>query len=72
MTEIKKLNKKKVAQNIGRLIAESDLPNEQIAFMLNITPRLLYYWQEGKRMPNAENVFGLAQLFKVSMESILA
>ena len=72
MDEIKKLNKKRVAQNVGRLIAESEMSNEQIAYMLNITPRLLYYWQEGKRMPNTENVYGLSQLFKVSMESILA
>ena len=56
---------------MGRLIAESNMPNEEIAFQLDITPRLLYYWQTGKRVPNTENVYGLSQLFKVSMESIL-
>ena len=71
MNELKKLNKKRVAQNVGRLIAESNMPNEEIAFQLDITPRLLYYWQTGKRVPNAENVYRLSQLFKVSMESIL-
>lgn len=71
MNELKKLNKKRVAQNVGRLIAESNMPNEEIAFQLNITPRLLYYWQTGKRVPNTENVYGLSQLFKVSIESIL-
>ena len=71
MNELKKLNKKRVAQNVGRLIAESNMPNEEIAFQLDITPRLLYYWQAGKRVPNTENVYGLSQLFKVSMESIL-
>ena len=71
MNELKKLNKKRVAQNVGRLIAESNMPNEEIAFQLDITPRLLYYWQTGKRIPNTENVYGLSQLFKVSMESIL-
>lgn len=71
MNELKKLNKKRVAQNVGRLIAESNMPNEEIAFQLDITPRLLYYWQTGKRVPNTENVYGLSQLFKVSMESIL-
>ena len=71
MNELKKLNKKRVAQNVGRLIAESNMTNEEIAFQLDITPRLLYYWQTGKRVPNTENVYGLSQLFKVSMESIL-
>lgn len=71
MNELKKLNKKRVAQNVGRLIAESNMPNEEIAFQLDITPRLLYYWQTGKRVPNTENVYGLSQLFKVLMESIL-
>ena len=71
MNELKKLNKKRVAQNVGRLIAESNMPNEEIAFQLDITPRLLYYWQTGKRVPNTENVYGLSQLFKVSMESTL-
>jgi len=71
MNELKKLNKKRVAQNVGRLIAESNMPNEEIAFRLHITPRLLYYWQTGKRIPNTENVYGLSQLFKVSIESIL-
>ena len=71
MNELKKLNKKRVAQNVGRLIAESNMPNEEIAFRLDITSRLLYYWQTGKRIPNTENVYGLSQLFKVSIESIL-
>ena len=71
MNELKRLNKKRVAQNVGRLIAESNMPNEEIAFRLDITPRLLYYWQTGKRIPNTENVYGLSQLFKVSIESIL-
>ena len=71
MNELKQLNKKRVAQNVGRLIAESNMPNEEIAFQLDITPRLLYYWQTGKRVPNTENVYGLSQLFKVSIESIL-
>ena len=71
MNKLKKLNKKRVAQNVGRLIAESNISNEEIAFQLDITPRLLYYWQTGKRVPNTENVYGLSQLFKVSIESIL-
>jgi len=72
MNELKKLNKKKVAQNVGRLICESKLPNEEIAFKLDVSTRLLYYWQTGKRLPSTENIYALSQFFQVSMESILA
>ncbi len=72
MNELKKLNKKRVAQNVGRLLAESQLPNEEIADRLEVSSRILYLWQTGKRLPNTEHVYGLSQLFKVSMESILA
>ena len=71
MNEMKKLIKKTVAKNVGNLIAESQLSNEEIAHWLGVAPRLLYYWQTGKRVPNTEHVYGLSQLFKVSMESIL-
>ena len=72
MNEIKKLDKKRVARNVGRLIAESNWSNEEIAFQLDISLRLIYYWQKGERIPKIEHVYGLSQLFEVSMESILA
>lgn len=34
--------------------------------------RNAYYWQEGKRTPSLDNIYGLSQLFNVPMESILA
>ena len=30
------------------------------------------YWQEGKRFPNIEHIYGISQLLGVSVESILA
>lgn len=71
MNELKKLNKKQVAKNAYRMIIESNYSIESVALSLDISERLIYYWQEGKRFPSIEHLFGLLQLFGVSMESIL-
>ena len=72
MDGIKKLNKKQTARNAYKMIIESSYSIESVALSLNISDRLIYYWQEGKRSPSIEHVYGLSQLFGVSMESILA
>lgn len=71
MDSIKKLDEKIVARNVRRMIAESTLTKEDIADLLDVTTRLVYYWQNGEKVPNTQNLYGLSQLFKVSMESIL-
>ena len=71
MYSIKKLDEKIVARNVRRMIAESTLTKEDIADLLDVTPRLVYYWQNGEKVPNIQNLYGLSQLFKVSMEIIL-
>ncbi len=71
MYSIKKLDEKIVARNVRRMIAESTLTKEDIADLLDVTPRLVCYWQKGEKVPNMQNLYGLSQLFKVSMESIL-
>ena len=71
MNELKKLNKMQVAKNAYRMIIESNYSIESVALSLDISERLIYYWQEGKRFPSIEHLYGLSQLFGVSMESIL-
>ena len=71
MKTIKKLNRKQVAKNAYKMIIESEYSIESVALSLNISERLIYYWQEGRRSPNVEHVYGLSQLFGVSVESIL-
>lgn len=71
MNELKKLNKKQVAKNAYRMIIESNYSIESVALSLDISERLIYYWQEGKRFPSIEHLYGLSQIFGVSMESIL-
>ena len=71
MNELKKLNKKQVAKNAYRMIIESNYSIESVALSLDISERLIYYWQEGKRFSSIENRYGFESLFGVSMESIL-
>ncbi len=72
MNEIKKLNREQVAKKAYMMIVESSYSIESVALSLDISDRLIYYWQEGKRYPSIEHIYGLSQLFGVSMESILA
>lgn len=72
MNEIKKLNKAELIKNVRRMIAESRFSIEWIALSLQISERVIYYWLKGERAPAIEHVYGLSQLFNVSMESILA
>lgn len=72
MNELKKLNKISVAKNAYKMIIDSKRPIEKVAESLGISERAIYYWQKGKRSPSLEQIYGLSQLFNVSMESILA
>ena len=71
MNTIKKLNKRIVARNLGRIIAESKYTREEIAELLDVSPRVIYFWQTGERIPSTESLYMFSQLFEVSMESIL-
>ena len=70
MNEIKKLDKKQMTQNVCNLLVKSGEPFESIALYLGISDRLIYYWQEGKRSPSIEHIYGISQLLGVSVESI--
>ncbi len=72
MNEVKKLNKSTVSHNIRRMVSKSGFTIENIATELEVSERLIYYWLNGKRTPALENIYGLSQLFNISMESILA
>lgn len=72
MKTIKKLNKRQVAKNACKLIIESGHSIEFVALSLCISERTIYHWQTGRSSPNVQHIYGLSQLFEVSMESILA
>ena len=71
MNTIKELNTKQVAKNAYKMIIESEYSIESVAWTLKISERSIYYWRTGTRAPNMNHVYGLSQLFGVSVDSLL-
>lgn len=52
---------------------QSKYTREDVADYLQLaSPRVIYDWENGTKMPSTENLFNLAKLFKVQIEDILA
>ena len=67
------LNKRKTGENIYFLIEQSKYTMEDVADYLQLaSPRVIYDWENGTKMPSTENLFNLAKLFNVQIEDILA
>ncbi len=67
------LNKRKTGANIYSLIEQSIYTRGYVADYLQLTsPRVIYDWENGIKMPSTENLFNLAKLFNVQIEDILA
>lgn len=68
-----KVDKKATGLNIYRLLVCSALTREEVAEFLELTsPRVIYDWMNGIKLPSTENLLNLAKLFNVQVEDILA
>lgn len=68
-----KLNKKGTGLNLYQLIEDSGKSKTEIAEFLELeTPRVIYDWLNGIKMPSVENLFNLAKFLNVQMEDIIA
>lgn len=68
-----KLDKKQTGQRLYELIEQSTYTREGIADFLDLTsPRVIYDWTNGLKLPSTENLVNLAHLFNVRIEDILA
>lgn len=68
-----KVDKRATGLKIYRLLENSHLTREEIAEFLELTsPRVIYDWTNGIKLPSTENLFNLAKLFNVQVEDILA
>ena len=68
-----KVDKRATGLNIYRLLARSKLTKEEVAEFLELnSPRVIYDWTSGTKLPSIENLFNLAKLFNVQVEDILA
>jgi len=67
-----KINKKATGLKLYRLISESEYTYAQIAEFLDLqSPRVVYDWVNGIKLPSTENLYNLANLFHVQIEDIL-
>ena len=68
-----KLNKERIGLKLHGLIASSHYTYEDIADFLELeSPRVIYEWTRGTKLPNHENLYNLALLLNVHTDDILA
>ena len=68
----RKIDKAATGLKLYRLIKESGLTYAEIAEFLELqTPRVIYDWINGNKLPSIENLYNLAELFNVQIEDIL-
>ena len=68
-----RIDKKATGHKLYRLIEKSEMTYAQIAEYLNLqSPRVIYEWVNGTKLPSTENLYNLANLFQVQMEDILS
>lgn len=66
------LNKKLIGENIRRLIVESNYTYEDVADFLQLnSPRVVYDWVNGKKLPSLENIINITLIFNIQLESII-
>lgn len=69
----RKIDKTATGLKLYRLIKKSGMTYAEIADHLGVqTPRVIYEWTNGRKLPTIENLYNLAELFNVQMEDILA
>ncbi len=68
-----RVDKRATGLNIYRLLEYSELTREEVAEFLELaSPRVIYDWINGIKLPSTENLLNLAKLFNVQVEDILA
>lgn len=66
------LDKVSTSNLIRDYIAKTNLTYEKLADLLQLnTPRVIYDWLSGKKLPNVENLYNLALIFNVKIEDLL-
>lgn len=71
MKNYKTLNKRQVGMRIWELVNTSAMTVEQIAeFLCLSSPRVIYDWMSGKKIPTLERAYNLASLFNTTVEDV--
>lgn len=68
----KRLNKRKTGDKIYQAIEKSGLTYEEVAEELGLSsPRVIYEWTNGNKLPSLVRLVNLADLLNVQMEGLL-
>lgn len=68
-----KVDKRATGLRIYRLLENSNWTREEISEFLELnSPRVIYDWTSGIKLPSIENLLNLAKIFNVQIEDILA
>ena len=66
------LNKWAIGEKIRLEMLKNNLTYEELAFILELTsPRVIYDWVNGKKLPKLENYINICNLFNVKMEDFI-
>lgn len=66
------LDKVSTGLRISSLRIQAALTHEELAALLQLqSPRVIYDWENGLKVPNAENLYNLALIFNMKMEDLL-
>lgn len=66
------LDKVSTGLKIRKLRISFALNHEELAELLQLkSPRVIYCWESGTKIPNVENLCNLALIFNVKMEDLL-
>ena len=67
-----KIDKLETSKKLRSIIVKSSMTFEEIADMLGFgSPRVIYYWFNGTKLPNIETLYNLSKRFEVKMEDFL-
>ena len=61
----------KFSEQLAALRIETDLSRAQLAQKLNVSVRLIYYWENGQRECDFDMLIKIADLFSVSLDYLL-
>ena len=68
----KRLNKRKTGDKIYRAIEKSGFTYEEVAEELGLSsPRVIYEWTNGNKLPSLVRLVNLADLLNVQIEGLL-
>ena len=63
--------KNKFAEQLKALRVENNLSRVQLAEKLNVSVRLISYWENGQRECDFETLIKLSEIFSVSVDCLL-